>query len=78
MAGSRLDLSVQLPGEALIIKVIDLVLVLADGQTAAQKKKMWDWIIKDIERWRTFWGIDTDPKTLREIFGLPENPPTDD
>ncbi len=72
-----LDLSVKLPGEALLIKVIDLVIELSRGQSATQKKKMWDFVISDIERWRKFWGIDTDPQTLREIFGLPEVPPDD-
>lgn len=67
-------LSVTLPGEGLAIALIELVRELSAGQSAAQKKKMWDWIIADIERWRVFWGVDNAEaaKSLRELLGLPE------
>ena len=74
MADNKIDLSVSLPGEQLAMKMIDLVIEISRGQSAAQKKKMWEWVIADIERWRKFWGVDSDPQSLREIFGLPEPP----
>lgn len=65
-----LNIGVAFPGEMLAIKVIDLVLELSRGQSAAQKKKMWDWVIADIERWRKFWGVDdaAAAKAFSEFF----------
>jgi len=38
--------------------ILRLVIEAMAGQTPEQKKKMWDWYIADVERWRKFLKID--------------------
>lgn len=68
-------IGVSLPGEQLACKLVDLVIEISQGMSAEQKRQLWDWIIRDIARWRKFWGMDDEEnmKTLREILGLDDD-----
>jgi len=44
-----------------VTAIANLISKLVDGQTPEQKKKMWDWFIADVERWRAFFKLD-EPK----------------
>lgn len=43
------------PYEGAIIKICELAMKAMDGQTAEQKKVMWDIHIKNLENWQSFW-----------------------
>jgi len=45
---------------AMVIKSIcDMVTEIVKGQTPQQKEKIWDWYIKDVERWRKVFKLDS-------------------
>lgn len=47
-----------IPGEAIIVLVLQIVLEGMKGQTPEQRAKMWDWYVSDVEKWRKFLKID--------------------
>lgn len=47
-----------IPGLAVLELLLKLVITAMEGQTAEQKKIMWDWYIKDVTWWRKFLKID--------------------
>ena len=47
-----------IPGEAIIVGVLKVVELAMEGQTPEQRSKMWDWYIRDVERWRAFLKLD--------------------
>lgn len=40
--------------------VLRLVIAAMEGQTPEQKRQMWDWYIKDVERWRKLLHLDAE------------------
>lgn len=70
-----IDLSVSLPGELIAIELIGLVRDIVAGMDDETRKKVWAWVIADVELWRRFWGVDTADehfKTLRELLDIDE------
>lgn len=63
---SIISLGGTLPGEKLIIKVLDVVLEAMRGQTAEQRATIWSFVVRDMRRWRKFWNLDKDDELLRE------------
>ncbi len=63
---SIISLGGTLPGEKLIIKVLDVVLEAMRGQTAVQRATIWSFVVRDMRRWRKFWNLDRDDDLLRE------------
>ena len=49
-----------IPGEAVLLALLEIVRLAMEGQTPEQRAKMWDWYIQDITWWRRKLGIDTD------------------
>lgn len=78
MAGTRgIDVNVSFPGERIAVELIGLVRDIVAGMDADSRKKVWAWVIADVERWRRFWGVDEDDEnfaTLRELLGLDDEP----
>lgn len=48
-----------IPGEQVLVLLLEIVLEAMRGQTPEQKKVMWDWYIDDVRRWRTILGLDS-------------------
>lgn len=42
----------------MIQAIAEAVTELSRGQTDAQKQKMWDWYVTDVERWRALFKLD--------------------
>jgi hypothetical protein len=47
-----------IPGEQIIVLILQIVLEAMRGQNEEQRAKMWDWYIKDVERWRKILKLD--------------------
>lgn len=48
-----------IPGEQVLVLLLEIVLEAMRGQTPEQKKVMWDWYIDDVRRWRKILGLDS-------------------
>ena len=44
------------------VALLKFLTVLAEGQTAAQREKLTDFYIADLERWRKLFKLDSEPK----------------
>jgi hypothetical protein len=53
----ELKIAATLPGEGIAIAVIEMLTALWKDAGPEQKLQMWDWWIKDMERWRKFWKV---------------------
>ena len=42
----------------LVTALTNLVTVIVEGQTAEQRKILWDWYIADVARWRKLFHLD--------------------
>lgn len=49
-----------IPGERIIELILQIVLKAMEGQTAEQRKQMWDWYIEDVKFWRKTFKIGED------------------
>ncbi len=47
-----------MPGLRIIELLLEVVKLAMEGQTLEQRQKMWDWYIKDVERWRRLLKLD--------------------
>ena len=54
-----IQLSAQLPGEALAIALINLIQTIVEGQPPEVKQRLWEHYLTDMEAWRKFWGLPT-------------------
>ena len=52
-----LKIAATLPGEGIAIAVVNLLSVLWKDASPEHKLQLWDWYIKDMERWRKFWKL---------------------
>lgn len=41
-----------IPGEQIVVLILQIVLKAMEGQTAEQRKQIWDWYIEDVKWWR--------------------------
>ena len=54
----QINVSVTIPGEQIIVLALQIVLEAMRGQTDTQRAQMWEWYIKDMERWRKLLKLD--------------------
>ena len=47
-------------------KVADMITEIVRGQPPEVRAKVWDWWIKDQERWRKFLKLDDEPRAQTE------------
>jgi hypothetical protein len=47
--------------------LLKIVLLAMEGQTPAQRAKMWDWYITDAEWWRQRLKIDPSPAPVQSV-----------
>lgn len=53
----ELKIAATLPGEGIAIAVVELLGTIWKDATPDHKIQLWDWWIKDMERWRKLWKI---------------------
>jgi hypothetical protein len=47
--------------------LLKIVLLAMEGQTPAQREKMWDWYIQDLSFWRALLKIDPSPAPAQSV-----------
>lgn len=57
MMPDPINLGVTLPGEQIIVAVLNLWMKMLDGMTPEQKQQLAAWYIEDVKAWRTFFGL---------------------
>lgn len=50
-----------IPGEQIIVLILQIVKLAMEGQSPEQRQKMWDWYVRDVERWRKWLKLDPAP-----------------
>lgn len=58
MPDDNAAIGVTLPGEQVIVLILQIVLEAMRGQTAEQKARMWEIYIRDLEKWRKWLKLD--------------------
>lgn len=54
--------------------VAEMITELSRGQSDEQKKKLAEWWIRDMERWRRFWKLDDEPGEKTRTLVNPDGP----
>ena len=54
----QIQAGVALPGEAIVVKLLEIVKVLIEKEPPEAAVKRWEWFEKDYDRWRKFWRLE--------------------
>jgi hypothetical protein len=50
--------SAAFPGELIICKLLDLVMLVIEGQPADVREQLWRWYVEDVKWWRKMFKLE--------------------
>jgi len=53
----EIPIAITLPGELVLSKLLDLILVIVEGQSPEVKAELWRLYLEDVKAWRRLWGL---------------------